>query len=448
MKKVLLIIFGLGILIQAAAVGSWNYWVNQNLDLAEGFQFPTVLPFASGIMAGRGGEFYIADSGLSIYQAGQLDRAFSREEIGLDPSFVELDSEGRVWVSSYQLEDGISEFDGQSWLHIPAMDATPATINDLKVDSRGRVWLGTDAGLYLYADQEWKNFTPANSDLPNLIVGSLAPDKNGQVWVATTVDGLGQDFIRTDGTDWNNFGGQAKTPYGGAIQVDSQGRLWLGAWDGLRLFDGNQWTHYTPENSGLKSPVISDMVLDAQGRVWMINGENPNRYYFVFDGENWKYLYENANVYGNELRLGMDGNVYFVSSSSIYLVPGDIQLMGPFARGIKAAVDRSIFAYLTVLLIGVWLMIAFKTWGMAPGLLVGGVIVLVTAANSTPLQYYINPGFYTSIGGIVGALAGRFFKREGSVAAYADLIGGAVGCGGLMLLTGCPLIFLFMFTGR
>jgi hypothetical protein len=122
--------------------------------------------------------------------------------------------------------------------------------------------------------------------------------------------------------------------------------------------------------------------------------------------------------------------------------------MGSFANGVKNAVDVSVFAYFTLLLIGVWLMIALKTWGMVPGLLVGGLIVLALTTSPIPLAYYLNPGFYTTVGGIVGGLIGRYFKREGSMAAYSDLIGGSIGCGGLMILTGCPLILLFLVMGR
>lgn len=448
LRKVFLAIFAFGILFQAVAVSGWNYWVSRDFELIEETKLPDA-PFANGVIAGRDGKLYLAEyNEFSIYQNGQLQRTFTEEEVGLGPSFVDIDSNGWVWVASYKLEEGISVFDGQSWSHIPGMDTTPTTVNDMKVDSIGRAWLGTDNGLYLYADPEWQKFTTSNSELPNNLVGSIAPDQSGQVWVSTTVEGSEQKFALTNGTVWNTFDGRATSPIGGSIQVDSQGRLWHGASDGLRVFDGTQWTHYTPENSGLKLPWVSDMVLDAQGRVWMINGSNPEKYYIVFDGENWKYLYEHADLDGNELRLGMDGNVYFVSSSLIYFVPNDIRLMSPFAYGIKSAVDRSVFVYLSLLLIGVWLMIALKTWGMVPGLLVGGILILALFNFTLPLPYYFHPGIYTTIGGIAGSLIGRFFKRDENKTKYADWIGGSIGCGGLMILTVCPLILLFMFMGR
>lgn len=446
LRKVLLAVFAFGILLQAAVISGWNYWVSRDLDLIKETKLVSA-PFATGVIAGRDGKLYLAEyNEFSIYQNGQLQRTFTEEEVGLGPSFVDIDAQGRVWAASYKLEEGISVFDGQDWLHIPSMDATTAAVINMKIDSIGRVWLGTDNGLYLYADLEWRQFTTSNSELPSNVVANLAPDKNGRIWVSATANGNEQQFFLTDGVVFEE---PVSSPViSSTIQADSQGRLWLAAGDGLRVFDGTQWIHYTPENSGLKIPEVSDMVIDTQGRVWMINGSNPEKYYIVFDGENWKYLYENANFNGNELRLGMDGNVYFVSSSLIYVVPNDIRLMGSFANGVKNAVDVSVFAYFTLLLIGVWLMIALKTWGMVPGLLVGGLIVLALTASPIPLAYYLNPGFYTTVGGIVGGLIGRFFKRDGNRAAYADLIGGSIGCGGLMILTGCPLIFLFMFMGR
>jgi ligand-binding sensor domain-containing protein len=447
LKKVLLAVFAFGILLQAAAISGWNYWVSRDFELIEETKLVDA-PFAHGVIAGQDGQLYLAEyNEFSIYQNGQLQRTFTEEEVGLGPSFVDIDAQGRVWAASYKLEEGISVFDGQDWLHIPSMDAATATVIDMKIDSIGRVWLGTDNGLYLYADREWRQFTSSNSELPNNIVGSIAPDKTGQVWVATTNEGSEQEFVLTNGTVWNTFDGRAIAPIGGSIQADSQGRLWLGAWDGLKIFDGTQWTHYTPENSGLKRPEVSDMVLDAQGRAWMINGKNPDKHYAVFDGENWKYLYGQTHD-GNELRLGMDGNVYFVTGSSIYLVPNDSQLMSPFAYGIKGAIDRSVFVYLSLFLIGVWLMIAFKNWGVVPGLLVGGILVLALFNFTFVLPYYFHPGIYTTVGGMVGSFVGQFFQRGRSDREYADWVGGTIGCGGLMILTGCPLILLFLVMGR
>lgn len=445
LRKVFLTVFAFIILFQGVAISGWNYWTSSDLKLIKETKLPTAGPFANGVIAGKDGQLYFANySEFSIYQNGQLQRTFTEEEVGLGPSFTDIDTEGRVWAASYHIEDGISVFDGQSWFHTPSMDATQATVHSMEIDSIGRVWFGTDNGLYLFANGEWRQFTTSNSELPNNIVGSIAPDQNGQVWVSTTADGYEQKYVLTNGTVWNTFEGQIISPFGGDIQVDAQGRLWLGASDGLKVFDGNEWTLYTP----LKSTEVSDMVLDHQGRAWIINGHNPKKYYAVFDGKNWKYLYDNRRFDGNELRLGMDGNIYFVNGGdTIYLVPNDIRLLSPFANSIKTAIDRGIFAYFTLLLIGIWLIIALKTWGVVPGLVVGGIIVFALANFSLPIPYYFNPGFYTTIGGIVGTLIGQFFKRRGK-AAYADLLGGTIGCGGLVILTGCPFVLLLMMIAQ
>lgn len=444
LKKVFLAAFALGILFLVAAVLGWDYWISRDIEPREVIKLPVAGPSSTGVIAGQDGKIYVANlNDFSIYQNGQLVRSFTPDEVGLSPSFLDMDAQGRVWASSYKLEEGLSVFDGLGWQNISG--PASASVYDMKADSIGRIWLGTEEGLYLYEDQEWQGFTPSNSELPYKVVGSIAPDRNGQVWIEMAPEGGGQDFALTDGKVWKTFGEQAKTISGGDIAADPQGNLWLGSSDGLHVFDGTQWTiAYTPENSGLKNPWVREMGFDSQGRLWMTNGEASNITYIVFDGENWKYIYTSLGEIG--LRIGLDENVYIVGSSSIYQIPFNTRSLNAFEYGLKGIIAKGGFVSLTLFLIGIWLMIALKTWGIGPGLVVGGIVFLIAASGFMP--YYFNPGLYTMVGGILGGVIGKFFKREGGKAVYADLIGGGIGCGALLLLTGCAYISMMFLVGR
>jgi ligand-binding sensor domain-containing protein len=67
------------------------------------------------------------------------------------------------------------------------------------------------------------------------------------------------------------------------IAFDHQGRTWIGTSNGVAVLDGEVWTSYTPQNSGLKHRVVETIFEDQQQQilVWTMDGVQ------VFDGEDF-----------------------------------------------------------------------------------------------------------------------------------------------------------------
>jgi len=98
------------------------------------------------------------------------------------------DSSGTIWIGTdgsgiYTLDQGIIEKASCSALlkdlHISALAA----------DTRGRVWIGTEYGLYRVNHDDVKTFTKENGLLDNIIT-DLAADTCGRVWAATLQGGI------------------------------------------------------------------------------------------------------------------------------------------------------------------------------------------------------------------------------------------------------------------
>lgn len=455
LKKVLLAIFGAAILFQAAVVSLWNTWITQQAGV-ERLSYIAYVSGPHGFAVGGDGQIYVAGTEFTIYQNGQVKQSYSENEIGLNPSLVSMDPFGRVWVTSYRYSDGASVFDGQRWVHIAGL--REATIHDLEVDSTGRVWTATSAGLYMYDNQKWHEFNTSNSQIGGDFVTDLSADQEGRVWVVAYKD---EDVVNgvvsptesigfitlTDGVVWDDFGGNAGNTGGiWDIQADPNGGLWAALSNGLNFFDGKQWTLHTPNIPALQGESAENPALDSQSRVWVWYDRLGA---YVFDGSAWRYAYKSNYGSLGGIRAGLDGNIYIISGNQVHSASAEIRLLNRFENGLKRAVDDGKFIYLTTFLIGVWLMAAFNAWGVGLGLLGGGLAYLVFLAGPLPsLGVFFNPGFYTTVGGILGGLVGRSFRRPEGTLKHADLWGSGIGCGGLFLLTSCLAMFLLIFGAR
>lgn len=105
-------------------------------------------------------------------------------------------------------------------------------VSSIAVAPDGALWFGTVRGI-----------------------SRFDPVATGEAWTTYTVaDGLAGDDVRTvvmaaDGRMW----------------VSSEGRCWGS--DGVSYFDGETWS--TLDGSGLPEELVSALVIDQDGRVWM-----------------------------------------------------------------------------------------------------------------------------------------------------------------------------------
>lgn len=110
----------------------------------------------------------------------------------------------------------------------------PAWINHLFIDKGNRLWISTYGGLYLYAQDKLKHFTPSedtgsiSSDFVNMV--TQGPD--GSIWVVSESGGLDRFDESTSSfvpyTDEYDLPMTIK-----AITFDSKGTMWLSSNDGI-----------------------------------------------------------------------------------------------------------------------------------------------------------------------------------------------------------------------
>ena len=164
-------------------------------------------------------------------------------------------------------------------------------ISSLLVDRQGRLWVGHDAGVTVYAPQPPMNggasggktgptlagaqdtvpalsYTVADG-LPHSMVRCLAEDSTGRIWAGTY---RGAAVIEDGRIAVVDSAGGLMGDAVSVILADSSGGLWFGATEaprgGLSLLADGSWQYFTTEN-GMPHNNINALMEDDDGAVWV-----------------------------------------------------------------------------------------------------------------------------------------------------------------------------------
>jgi len=234
-----------------------------------------------------------------------------------------VDTDGRLWVGAlrYALSKPVSVVGGVSaytgdvsgstagdvgWTNYTTDNGLISDyVTALAVDTAGRIWVGTRHGLSMFDGKRWRSYTRADG-LPNLSVTDVATDPAGGVWVTTW--GGGAAYV--DGTNaWSYITtvGMADRVVN-ALAEDAAGGIWFATAGGVSHFDGELWASYTALD-GLADNDSRAVVIDGEGNVWVGGGggKYEGRGLSRFDGEQWTtYPLNGDTTYANVSALAVD----------------------------------------------------------------------------------------------------------------------------------------------
>lgn len=149
-------------------------------------------------------------------------------------------------------------------------------------DSRGFVWLGTEAGLNRYDGQSvtvYRHDVHDPSSLPNDFVWSVAESPEGDLWIATEGGGLARWEWTTD--RFTRYPADPKGVSGPpsgqlrSVYVDRNGAVWVGTKDaGLARFEPKtgrwqRFVHDSGDPASLADDGVYAIAEDGAGRLWV-----------------------------------------------------------------------------------------------------------------------------------------------------------------------------------
>jgi len=189
------------------------------------------------------------------------------------------DQRGFIWLAT---RDGLCRYDGlrfKIYRHEPEniRSLSFSSILEIKEDARGRIWLRTENNhvdcFNPVTEQTIRvsNSTAFRQALGRDMLVSLAPDQQGNVWVATQMNGFFR--LSPDGSVQHHHWAAVNDSVQHVLRTilpDRQGHLWLAAADGLHRFDltSGQWVTYGTQH-GFPQPRVWDLHRRANGELML-----------------------------------------------------------------------------------------------------------------------------------------------------------------------------------
>lgn len=236
------------------------------------------------IMFDKHGTQWIAASwGLGQIIGGNLLQQY--EGLNEELYCLEVDNNNNIWIGTNG--KGLIKYDGSTKTFFDTINSPiPSNIIfDMKLDSKGNLWLATPEGLVKYDGTEWIIYNTESSELPENFIYSIEIDEKDVIWIGTRSNGL----IKFDGVNWKRYKlSNSILPSNAiySITFDSKDNAWIGtAGKTLLNFDRTSWVLLDTSNSGLLNTVFASE-FDKMGNLW-IGGYRGKPWLTKYDGQNW-----------------------------------------------------------------------------------------------------------------------------------------------------------------
>jgi hypothetical protein len=217
---------------------------------------------------------------------------------------LEADPRGGIWAGTNR---GLNYFDGLAW-HLFREEPggkLDDTIYDIEASSpAGPCWFTCFRGVgAIHRDGARDRWTWREAGFPGHQVNQIL--RHGEAVYVSTHNRQGFFVLKSDGLKsvaWSRVPlPRAARGLVNSIVPAPDGKLWLGATDGLLSWDPARgehgWTRYTTADSGLPDNFVRRMAFDRHGRLWLgtaTSSDSSVGGLCVFDKGRWR-VYSPAN---------------------------------------------------------------------------------------------------------------------------------------------------------
>jgi signal transduction histidine kinase/ligand-binding sensor domain-containing protein/DNA-binding response OmpR family regulator len=187
------------------------------------------------------------------------------------------DYRGKIWIAQFEglyMLDPVTQSISKHLLPDGAGKAVKTTLLSIYEDSKQRLWIATDNGLFQYCVRTntfrlYENNKTDPSSLATNKIKAVTEDKWGNIWVGTA---SGLSRLKPDGSGFihYNYLNGTEVNY---LAGDDQGLLWIGSLNGLYVcnIQANSFSVYTHENrnhQSLSNNGVRCIFIDKHGIYW------------------------------------------------------------------------------------------------------------------------------------------------------------------------------------
>lgn len=215
---------------------------------------------------------------------------------------VVQDENGFIWLSTY---DGLICYNGTETKVFTTQEGLRNNLlYDIFIDSRKTFWVSVQEGGVGIFDGDSVRYSPEFSALDTLTVVHISESKDGRMWFST----YGKGVFIWDGEQMDRLTEEEGLPSNYTWNLfHDEGRVWIGTWYGLAIYDGDEISVIDDTNSP-KDKAVYNLAKDKKGQIWVSTSSGFSKY----DGEDWHHISE---IHGKRL-----GYIYFVFVDSEGLV--------------------------------------------------------------------------------------------------------------------------------
>jgi len=243
---------------------------------------------------------------VKITPGNKIIKYQQNEGIGVQPNIIRCAADGSLFVGSITDSAYLFKYDASkntfTNLSIPLgiNNAANFKVNDLAIDDKNVVWLGTSQGLFKYHDKKIEKID-LGEIYTNLPIKALAINKEG-LWIANTFGIL----LYTDNSIFfydKSSGLPANTITVRNLLIDSEDRLWVGTPKGASFSLKRSSTAKKTE-----CPLVLNVSANGQKLLYFKNNQfTVNNHSFIeidfaslsFPNDKIKYQYRIADISPN-----------------------------------------------------------------------------------------------------------------------------------------------------
>ena len=179
-----------------------------------------------------------------------------------------------IWIGTNQ---GVSNFDGNTWTSYSSPDLHWSGVNATAFDSNGDKWFASPLGGVTHFDGTTFTVYDTSNGLLSQNVTALFIDNQDNKWIGT---GSGMSVLNASNTSFTHHTQMYLLPPPDTlnpvvdIAMDSYGKIWAAIYvgylaeGGVAYWNGNQWIDFDVSD-GLAGPNVKGLAIDSEDNVWV-----------------------------------------------------------------------------------------------------------------------------------------------------------------------------------